>query len=575
MISPEEISLYLQEKGYNCTKIIFGGHDAITVTQDVGEYELKLVNLALPEISGLPKFFLLNANDLGQLAHVENTQIHGVDVRSICVNDRDSISVNFNEPLLAIEESLKRHLSLLEKVITDPEWNQKELLREFQSFWLRLCEVNDSPILFNCESGDLEEIDVYRPIPGKNTGFGRYYLAQAADSKLSDLAHLKWEGKIERSIAGKAVILPLDKLEPAPNSKKDLTQWYLDTISCTDHELINRVRENTGRWKTNDYWLILNAEVPSGRVWFCLYFKTKKDKKRSLPLTEDQISHWKVTATHITLFNKETVLPRGGANLEISQSKVALFGAGSVGSEISHKLSAAGIQNLDIFDNDFYHIENLYRHILPEYFLHWYKANALSVHLKSQFPWSQAHAFADRLLQFRHKKKIEQYDLIIIAIGSPTHERLFKEFLLSQNITTPVINTWLEGFGVGGHATLDIPQSKGCLLCAYVCPETLNRGLSSNLNFIDQNQNVTKNLSGCGEQFISYGSICSAQTALIASNLAIRYLEGKLTSSSKVSWKGYEEDAISNGVSLTNRFYQFNDSLQIKPLLQEDCDVCS
>ena len=120
-----------------------------------------------------------------------------------------------------------------------------------------------------------------------------------------------------------------------------------------------------------------------------------------------------------------------------------------------------------------------------------------------------------------------------------------------------------------------MPDSAGCLLCAYVCPDTLTRGLNSNLNFIEANQDVTINMSGCGEQFISYSAICSAQTALIASDVAIKCLEGKITSSSKVSWKGSEHDAVAHEVSLTNRFYQFSDSLQIKPLIHEDCDVCN
>lgn len=254
---------------------------------------------------------------------------------------------------------------------------------------------------------------------------------------------------------------------------------------------------------------------------------------------------------------------------------MALVGAGSVGSEVAHKLSAAGVQNLTIYDPDIYNIENLYRHILPEELLNFGKSFGLSFRLKRQFLWSKANASSDKLLDLRCSKLLNSYDLIVIAIGHPTHERLFKEYLLEKRIRVPVINTWLEGFGVGGHAILDIPESKGCLLCAYVCPDTLVRGLGSNLNFIEPNQNVTINMSGCGEQFISYGAICSAQTALIASDLAIKYLEGKVKTSSKVSWKGSECDAKKHGVTLTNRFYQFTNSLTIQPLIHEDCDVCN
>ena len=217
----------------------------------------------------------------------------------------------------------------------------------------------------------------------------------------------------------------------------------------------------------------------------------KSKKKQCLPTTSKQLQNWKLKAIPIRHFNKEVVLPRGGAKLGLAASKVALIGAGSVGCEIAHKLSAAGVQNLDIYDPDIYSIDNLYRHLLTEEYINCYKSSALNFQLKRQFLWSKSEGFTGKLLDLRKKQLLMSYDLIVIAIGSPTHERLFKEYLIEQSIDVPVINTWLEGFGVGGHALLDVPDSKGCLLCSYVCPETLTRGLSSNLNFIELRLNLT------------------------------------------------------------------------------------
>jgi hypothetical protein len=573
MISADEIVQYLCSKGINCQKLVVGDKDIISVEFKVEDTVIELLHFPSKEITGLPAFYLSSPNDFGHLAHVTIVNLSGVDVGCICVNDRDSVSVNFSMPLMAIEESFKRHIAILSKGISDPAWNRKELLREFKSCWLNVCSFEDRPVLLTSECGELEEIDVYRPVSNRNYGVSSYYLAKSKDSELSPIASLYWTDCSKRTKAGNAIILPLENLDPAPLKAEDLSKWYLQAVKYVQPKVYEQLQTKYGRWKSTEYWIVFNAVVPSGKVWFALSFKSKK--KHSLPLTEMQLKNWSIKATPIRHLNKEAVLPRGGANLNLATTNVALIGAGSVGCEVAHKLSAAGVQNLDIYDPDIYSIDNLYRHSLPEEFLHCYKSSALSFQLKRQFLWSKADGFTGKLLDLRNKQRLMSYDLIVIAIGSPTHERLFKEYLLEKGVDVPVINTWLEGFGVGGHAVLDIPESKGCLLCAYVCPDSLKRGLSSNLNFIEPNQEITINLSGCGEQFISYGAICSAQTALIASDLAIKFLEGKIKNSSKVSWKGSDADAKNKNIALTDRYYQFAASLQLKALHHEDCDVCS
>jgi len=493
MVKIGEIIDFFTSKGFDCQRLDFD-IPSIKVNVKIAEKRIELIHFPTEEITALPVFLLANPCDYGHLAHITNKRIGNSEFGIICVNDRDSVSVNFNRPLLAIEESLSRHIEILTKSIMDTDWNRQELLREFKSCWLNICDFDNRPVLLANDGGLLEEIDVYSPVKGSEGGLSSYYLAQSEDTDLADAAKIYSQSSSKRSVAGKAIVLPLTEIEPAPFKKEKLVTWYLDILSKQEPELLKKLHESYGRWKSHEYWIFFNAQVPSGRVWFCLSFKSK-NKKHSLPITKQQLENWKVIAIPIKVFNKETVLTRGGANLDLAISKVALIGAGSVGSEIAHKLSAAGIQNLTIYDPDCYNIENLYRHMLPEQFLSFRKSFGLSFNLKRQFLWSKADASLDKLLDLRNQSLLNSYDLIVIAIGSPTHERLFKEYLLEKGIKVPVVNTWLEGFGVGGHALLDIPESSGCLLCAYVCPYTLTRGLSSNLNFIEPNQNIAINMS--------------------------------------------------------------------------------
>jgi integrative and conjugative element protein (TIGR02256 family) len=252
-----------------------------------------------------------------------------------------------------------------------------------------------------------------------------------------------------------------------------------------------------------------------------------------------------------------------------------LIGCGSVGSELALKLGAAGLGELLVSDPDYYSLSNIYRHALNKNFVDAPKSWGLSIALSASFPWIKVPYDRGHLLTLReHPELINHFDLVIVAIGSPTHERIFHDYLVSNQIRIPVINTWLEGYGIGGHATLDIPSSRGCLNCAYIQNDTGHPSLSSNLNFFEPNQNFVKNYAGCGETFLPYGAIHSTQTALIAADLAVKYLEGKVTTSQKISWKGQPEDSVSDNIKLSPRYNIFNESLIPTPLYNPLCKIC-
>jgi hypothetical protein len=192
-----------------------------------------------------------------------------------------------------------------------------------------------------------------------------------------------------------------------------------------------------------------------------------------------------------------------------------------------------------------------------------------------KYPWLDTAQKFCGLLDLRDENLLNSFDLVIIAIGSPSQERIFHDFCIKNEIETAVINTWVEGYGIGGHATLDIPDSLGCLRCAYVNSLDFSRGLVSNLNFLKSDQSLTKNMAGCGNAFLPYSNLTAIQTALIASGLASKFLLGEITQSSKVSWKGSPTDVINNGFELTDRYQAFTKPLEVLPLLNSGCDICN
>ncbi|AWX99674.1 hypothetical protein A8139_06430 [Marinomonas primoryensis] len=107
--------------------------DTLSVYVRIEGRMLTLVHFCVNELRSLPQFYLKNSTSLGVLAHVINSDYEGF--KYICVNQLDSVSVNFERPELAFEESIKRHIELLTPLIKDTEFNKIELLREFKTNW--------------------------------------------------------------------------------------------------------------------------------------------------------------------------------------------------------------------------------------------------------------------------------------------------------------------------------------------------------------------------------------------------------------------------------------------------------
>jgi len=570
----EFIKDYLISKGFEASVVGENDSPNLVVKFLVDGKDLELICFPEKEISRLPIFYLHKPPDLGVLAHVNFLAGFGF----ICLNDRDSVSVNFEQPHLAYEDSLRKHIALLEKTIGDPDWNYSELLREFKPNWNRLCTEN-KPLICSSSNADAEIIDILKPVSKATVGFDSYYLAVPNNTKdLNSYTYIResvGDNKRSRS-SEKGLILSLSSVTPAPISPVELGSWYIENIKNIEAGHLDFFRNTATKWVDHEIWIVFNAKVSSGITWFCIKLsaKDKKARKRPIPLSVEDLTHWNLSAHSVSLFNKELIMPRGGAYPSLAAKKVLLVGCGSVGSEIAHKVASSGVGELHLSDPEVFETENLYRHTLSRSWIGYKKSLGLSLDLGVKYPWLKSKHFSGALLDFRNRALLEQYDLVIIAIGAPTHERLFHDFILNEEVDTPVVNTWVEGYGLGGHATLDIPDKKGCLRCAYVDTDSLGRGLSSNLNFLEDNQDLTINHAGCGDLFLPYNAMYSAQTALIASELAVKYLLGKITESSKVSWKGDASDAVSNGFKLTHRYDVFSKSLQVTPLHNLDCDIC-
>ena len=568
----DEIRAHLVEAGYDA-RLTEGGA-GIEVEFRAGGRNVSLVHEFPDQLVALPKFGLVEATGFGTLAHVTENPKSGLG--DVCIADADSISVNTDVPELAYEAAVARHVGLVTRLIEEPAHNRDELLREFQSNWEILCvrSGEDADDLFVVmDKPGVESLQVRGPKGKSGVALRDKHLALADDVVTSERLEAvrgcaDWRS---RSPVGKGVLLQLNGVEPAPTAPEELKPWYfamLRRVDSSGRGTLDRLRKQPGK----NFWLVFSTAIPDGETLFAIRFRS--GRKGSLPESEEEAQGWSLTPHNVRSLSREALVPRGGGVAALAEKSVLLVGCGSVGSELAERLTSVGVGRLTIADPDRFAEQNLYRHTLSLRDLGRPKSLGVLMNSQLRHPWAEVSWSDRRLEDFVDPRILACFDLIVAAIGAPTVERVFADRLRERGINVPVINCWVEAYGVGGHATLGIPGKKGCWHCAYVDPETSGRGLASNLNFLAPNQDVTRTHGGCGVQFLPYTGIAASYTATMTADLAMRFLMGDVTEPSRISWKGSAADAERAGFRVTYRYRHFDESLRVLPLHNKDCDLC-
>ncbi|MYF93716.1 MAG: ThiF family adenylyltransferase [Gemmatimonadetes bacterium] len=487
------------------------------------------------------------------------------------------MAVNRDRPDLTYRKTVEEHESLITKLVKQPAFNREELLREFDAHWRLLCHGGEGlrELYVAWDGAETENLLVK---PGRESLKGKsrktpIILATSlkTDQRAAELR--KWTGWNERLYGESAIGIRLKYINPAPTVAESLSTWYFNTVTPSALTCPNALGQLSQR-KSKEHWVVLSAEIPDGNTLFAVRWRSPA--KGRLPMSEDDAlaRRWEVVPYRVRSLSNASLVPRGGGSLDLGDKSVLLVGCGSVGSEVACSLTSAGVGKLTIADFDVMSEENLYRHTLSLKHIGSLKSTAVAEELAQKHPWAEVRGWKDRLEAMRDASKLNGFDLVVIAIGSPTVERAFAEYCVDEGVEVAILNCWLEGYGIGGHAILSLPNSLGCWYCAYTDPNTLKPGLSSNLNFLAENQIFMRNHGGCGTQFLPFSGIEARQTAAMTATLAVRFLSGELGESSRVSWRGDGSAAKRANLKTTYRHRHFNESLQVLPLRDENCGHC-
>jgi len=206
---------------------------------------------------------------------------------------------------------------------------------------------------------------------------------------------------------------------------------------------------------------------------------------------------------------------RGGASLELLNKHIAVLGVGAVGSVVVDTLAAAGVGKFTVVDPDEYAADNVFRHVLDPMYIDLDKPTALKMALELRYPGLNVTAVPTAAQTWLKTADLSQYDGIVLAFGSPSIERSFSRALKGRELDLPVMFTWLEALDLGGHSLLMWTKGEGCLNCAYRDDEG-QPSLASRTAFLEPNQPITRNLTGCSGAFVPYGALQSRRTGLMA-----------------------------------------------------------
>ena len=542
------------EKGMLISEHLLGNHNVTIISHIPSDFPFTL-----------PTFHLHEREKYGALAHVA----WGKDGFADICYGADSYNIDYSRPKFIFLSALSKMLTLLDKSLNDQDFNKKELLREFAGVWR--FHISDNTQTLVCLAEPSERFDnlMVRAPNNKKIKNNREILVinSSLNQCNSNNFFMKKLKSKTRSSEGKGIILSLPELPLPPEPNESIISWWENVISNLPVDLQNDLLEKGRLTRTKNFYIICHAKNEDGQVWFAL--QCSNINKENIPIHAKYLCNWNMNAVTLDVVSKENLLSRIGVENQLSDKKVCLIGCGSVGGYIADMLSSSGVGEITLVDPDKFQLENLHRHYLGAHTIGNFKTDALKLTLEYKYPFIKINTSKSRLLDYCNFEKLTRFDLVICATGNVTHQRRINEFIVQNKILTPLIFSWVEAYGVGGHAVAVLPNSQGCLNNVFIDNESDEPSLYPNINFIRKDQKIKKNHAGCGTEFIAYSNIDAIQTATISSQLALKILSNNLENSGYISWRGEQDLAIKNEIKLAHRFYRFKDLMHFIPLACE------
>ncbi|WP_322075346.1 ThiF family adenylyltransferase [Burkholderia cenocepacia] len=226
----------------------------------------------------------------------------------------------------------------------------------------------------------------------------------------------------------------------------------------------------------------------------------------------------------------------------VRKLKVVIIGCGALGATTALLLAQAGIREMTLVDGDLLTYQNIGRHSLGAQYIGWNKAEALRDEICARYVDYTVHAVAHRWQRAYedNPRSFEKADLVISATGDWLSEAELND-LLEKGDVPPTIFTWLERFGVAGHATF-VPANASLLWALNEYGEALRQ--------VAKVPGDMPREAACGAFYQPFSSAASAEVAAMTVRLALAVATGEITTGQEWTWIGTYENLLRAGAEI-------------------------
>lgn len=229
-----------------------------------------------------------------------------------------------------------------------------------------------------------------------------------------------------------------------------------------------------------------------------------------------------------------------GNDLSLIDKKIAIIGAGSLGSYVAAELIRAGCKSILIIDNDKLEPPNIMRHRLPLNNSGFNKSLALAFTLEQVHPEIQVEFIRKKV---DNKNCIDiipsDIDVVIFTVGNSDVQLRCNMQYKNQHFQKPVLFSWLEGDGCSSHVLGICYNLEGCFECLFT---DIDGNMVNNQANITNESTIQILRNGCGGTRVAYGNSTLLTATVITlqalkdiisknfkQNFVIHYTDSKIT----------------------------------------------
>lgn len=418
----------------------------------------------------------------------------------VCVSDNQGLSLDPDRWPEIVAFTVIAAFDLLEKWDVDASANEEEFYNELEGYWLGLPGSTRARATVEVDGKDRQLKAYLRPAKGPPMC---YFTEREGKSLLA----FDTQGLASH----RALYIHLQEPIAPPIYPNKLGSEFIEAVceQMTEEQRALWV-QLVGPSKNGPKRLGLLVSVPRAAGGFSLVGATFGAKAGKLDPTAT------VTPLTVRRHTPSYMRERGGASLNLLGKHVVVCGCGAVGSIVADSLAATGVGHLTLVDGDYYSEDNVFRHIIEPGFIDLPKVIGLGFGLKRHYPGIQVTQVASWAQEWLRTANFENIDAVVFAFGLPTLERSFCRAIRDRaKKQLPMLFTWLEPLDLGGHSVVTWTEGPGCLDCLYRNDEGQNT-LQARTAFLESNQVISKNLTGCSSVFVPYGALQSRRTGLMA-----------------------------------------------------------